>query len=330
MAEELYSPKAVLVTGGLGFIASNFLNYMVPKYPGVKFVNFDRNDYCSSLKNVTVADAPNYHFVKGDLVSDDLIRYVLETHGIDTIIHYAAQTHVCNSFTSSLQFTKDNVLATHVLIECARQYGRIRRMIMVSTDEVYGEISTGTCTEQSLLLPTNPYAASKANSELIARSYNISYNFPVIITRGNNVYGPRQFQEKLIPRFTMSLLRGEKCTIHGKGLTRRNFAHVDDVARAFETILFKGKIGAIYNIGVDSEYTVLEIAELLRKIITPDKSLDEIIEYVPDRLFNDSRYSVDSSSLHALGWKDELTLEKELPKVVQWYREHGETQWLRD
>jgi UDP-glucose 4,6-dehydratase len=325
-----YTPRSVLVTGGAGFIASNFLNYMVPKYPQVKFVNLDRLDYCASLKNVTVAEAGNYEFVHGDVGSEDLVRYVLLEEKIDTVIHFAAQSHVCNSFASSLQYTRDNVLATHVLLEEVRKYGKVGRFIHVSTDEVYGEIETGTCTEQSLLLPTNPYAASKAAAEFIVRAYQISHKLPIIITRSNNIWGVAQNFEKLIPKFIMHLLHNEKCTIHGNGLTRRNFLHVSDVVRAFETILLKGEVSKIYNIGTDCEYSVLEIAELLRLRICPAKPFEKIVETVPDRLFNDVRYSVDSSSLRALGWKEEVDFLAELEPVIEWYRKYGDTQWLRE
>jgi len=322
-----YKPTSVLISGGAGFIASNLLNYLVVKYPDITFVNVDKLTYCSSMKNVEVADAPNYHFVKGDVGSEDLMAYVLKSFAIDTVMHFAAQSHVCNSFSSSIDYTRDNVLGTHVLVEAVRQYGKVKRFVHVSSDEVYGTVETGTCTEQSLLLPTNPYAATKCASEAIVRSYMISHKIPTIITRSNNVWGERQYPEKLIPKFIMHLLRGEKCTIHGDGQTRRSFLHATDVARAFETILFQGELSRIYNIGTENEYTVLEIAELLRQRIAPHKTLDEITERVEDRLFNDRRYSVDCTALRTLGWSEEIDFEAAISSVIEWYKKHGETQW---
>lgn len=323
----MFEPSSVLVTGGAGFIASNFINYMVRKYPTVLFVNVDKLNYCSSLKNIEVDKHSNYEFVKGDVGSADLINHILKQYNIDTIIHFAAQSHVCNSFDYSIEYTKDNVLATHILLEAAKQYGKIKKFIHVSTDEVYGEIETGTCNEHSLLLPTNPYAGTKAAAELIVRSYQISHGLPIIITRGNNVWGPRQYPEKIFPKFIMQLLNGEKCTIHGKGETKRNFLHVEDVVSAFELILLKGEIGKIYNIGTENEYSVIQVADMLRKYICPDKKLEEIITYIEDRPFNDLRYSVDSTHLRNMGWIENCSFEKKLIEVIDWYKTNGNNQW---
>lgn len=322
-----FTPSSVLVTGGAGFIASNFLNYMVKKYPGIVFVNIDKLTYCSSLKNIEVSKDNNYFFVKGSVGSMDLISHVLKEYQIDTVLHFAAQSHVCNSFDSSIDYTKDNVLATHILLEACKQYGGIKRFIHVSTDEVYGEIETGTCNEHSLLLPTNPYAATKAAAELIVRAYQISHNLPIITTRGNNVWGPRQYPEKIFPKFIMQLLHGQQCTIHGEGKTKRNFLHVDDVVTAFETILFKGEIGKIYNIGTENEYTVLQVADLLRERICPNSTLDEVVKFVPDRPFNDLRYSVDSSLLRQLGWSEQSPFHSKIDEVIKWYENNGMEHW---
>jgi UDP-glucose 4,6-dehydratase len=296
----------ILVTGGCGFIGSNFLNYMVDKYRNINFHNVDKLDYCANQKNVTVSNLPNYHFYKCDINDKNFISYILEENKIDVIVHFAAQSHVDNSFDNSLQFTIDNVMGTHTLLDCAKRYGKLTKFIHISTDEVYGEVDDEHpgCHEKSILNPTNPYAATKASAEMLVNSYHHSYKLPVVITRGNNVYGPHQYPEKLIPKFTKLILEGKKMTIHGDGNTRRNFVHALDVAKAVEIIIEKGVIGEIYNIGTDNEYTVLEIAKMLLQKYKPENKMEDWIEFVPDRPFNDYRYAINSDRLKALGWKE--------------------------
>ena len=319
-----YTPIVIFVTGGCGFIGSNFINYFHKAYRGVKIINYDRVDYCANPANIEVQDA-NYHLVVGDLNDKDKVLATLKIHNVDTIIHFAAQTHVDNSFGNSIQFTKDNVLGTHTLLECAQVYGRIKRFIHISTDEVYGEVDMNHpgCSEKNLLNPTNPYAATKAGAEFLVRSYYYSFKLPVIITRGNNVYGPHQYPEKLIPKFITSLHRGEKCTVHGRGDTRRNFIHAYDVARAVDVILRKGVVNNIYNIGTDNEYSVLDIAEKLVGRLKPGSKVDDWIVFVEDRKFNDFRYAINSDALRGLGWKEEISFEHGLEECVQWYERNG-------
>lgn len=298
--------KNILVTGGCGFIASNFLNYIVNKYPAIHFHNVDKLDYCANVKNVEVSDHPNYHFYKCDINDRNFIDYLLGTYNIDVIVHFAAQSHVDNSFDNSLQFTIDNIMGTHTLLDCSKNYGKLKRFVHISTDEVYGEVDDTHpgCHEKSLLNPTNPYAATKASAEMLVNSYYHSYKLPVIITRGNNVYGPNQYHEKLIPKFEEMILENKKMTIHGNGISRRNFVHAYDVARAVEIIIQKGIINEIYNIGTQNEYTVLEIAEILLKKHKPNEKLEDWIEYVEDRPFNDYRYAINSDKLKSLGWEE--------------------------
>ena len=261
----------LLVTGGCGFIGSNFINYYFPKKKINKLVNIDAMYYCANKNNIekNITDDPNYILVEGNLNNDTLIKDILVKYNITHIIHFAAQSHVQNSFDDSLIFTKDNIVGTHILLEMSRQYGKIKKFVHVSTDEVYGEsmntIDETHKTEHSVLCPTNPYAATKAGAELIAQSYNHSYKMPIIITRGNNVYGRNQYPEKLIPKFIKLLNENKKVTIQGKGESVRAFLHVDDTVRAFECILEKGIIGEIYNIGCNEgmEYSVMEIAKIL-------------------------------------------------------------------
>lgn len=311
--------KNILVTGGCGFIGSAFLNYMLPQYPNQRFVNLDKLDYCARQKNVTPRN--NYIFVKGDICDSLQVLTILNQYNIDTVVHFAAYSHVDNSFNNSVKFTENNVVGTHILLEACRVWNRIKKFIHVSTDEVYGEIENGTFHEQAILSPTNPYAASKAAAEMIVLSYKKSFKMPIIITRGNNVYGPRQYPEKLIPKFTLNLLHEEPCPIHGSGENVRNFIHCDDVARAFETILIKGKIGEIYNIGSDDEYSVNQVAQQLQKIIRPAKAH---FQKVTDRLFNDTRYSIDVTKLKELGWTQQISWKNGLRSTIEWYADNSD------
>jgi dTDP-glucose 4,6-dehydratase len=296
-----------LVTGGCGFIGSNFINYLLAKDSAAVVINLDCVNYCAAESNVT--PNPRYTFIKGNITSIDLVRHILTTHEIDTIVHFAAQSHVDNSFDNSLQYTVDNVLGTHTLLQAAKEYKKLKLFLHFSTDEVYGEVDIEHegCHEKSLLDPTNPYAATKAAAEFIVRSYYHSFRLPIIIVRCNNVYGPNQYPEKLIPRFIKLLKEGKKLTVHGKGETRRNFIWAEDVARATHTILQKGVVNEIYNIGTSQEHSVLDVAKLLVSRLTEDKVLEEHIVFVEDRPFNDFRYSINSDRLRALGWKEEFT-----------------------
>jgi UDP-glucose 4,6-dehydratase len=232
----------------------------------------------------------------------------LDKYQIDTVIHFAAQSHVQNSFEDALQYTNDNVLGTHTLLEACRKYNKIKKFIHVSTDEVYGESliaeNEQKKTEATLLCPTNPYAATKAAAEMLVISYYHSFKLPIIITRGNNVYGPNQYPEKLIPKFIKLLKEDSKMTIQGNGKHLRSFLHVLDVASAFECILNNGVIGEIYNIGADEhlEYSVMDIAVKLVKLIKNSDNVNEWIEFIEDRPFNDVRYYISNDKLKQLGW----------------------------
>jgi dTDP-glucose 4,6-dehydratase len=313
----MFSPTNLLVTGGCGFIGSNFINYYKEKNPDVKIINFDKLDYCSDKNGIN-----HDKLVIGNLKNKDLVVHILNEHNIDTVIHFAAQTHVDNSFGNSIEFTIDNILGTHTLLECCKVYNKIKRFIHISTDEVYGEVDINHigCTEKSILNPTNPYAATKAGAEFIARSYFYSFNMPIIITRGNNVYGPRQYPEKLIPKFINQLINNKKCTIHGKGDSRRNFIYVDDVVKAIEIILQKGIINNIYNIGTNNEYSVSEIADKLITYLKPNDKVEDWMQYVTDRNFNDYRYAIKSNELYDLGWKEETNFDKGFEYTIQWFQ----------
>ena len=237
-------------------------------------------------------------------------------------MHFAAQTHVDNSFGNSFQFTENNIMGTHVLLESAKVCG-IKRFIHVSTDEVYGEqhMNQDAMDEEQVLEPTNPYAATKAGAEFMAKAYHRSFNMPIIITRGNNVYGPHQFPEKLIPKFINQISRGKAVTMHGTGQNMRNFLYVEDVARAFEIVLFKGVVGQIYNIGGTQERKNIEVTKDLLALsgyITPEQQ-QTMITYVEDRAFNDLRYHINSDKLAALGWKELVKWEDGLKVTYDWF-----------
>lgn len=340
----------IFVTGGAGFIGSNFINKFFEKYnsqdielqfEGIKFnenceiknksnnfslINFDALYYSGNENNVNkkIRNDYRYKFINGNLQSYDLLKYIFETNKITHIIHFAAQSHVQNSFTDALQYTKDNVLGTHNLLEVSRLYcPTLEKFIHVSTDEVYGESmlaeNESSKTEQSILCPTNPYAASKAAAEMLVQSYNHSFNIPIIITRGNNVYGPNQYPEKVIPRFIQQLKSGKKVTIQGDGSCVRAFLHAEDTANAFIKILENGKTGEIYNIGCDKgmEYSILDIAKILIKKIKGEQVLIENwIEYIEDRPFNDKRYYISNTKLKKMGWEIKIQFEEGIDKII--------------
>ena len=313
----------LLVTGGCGFIGSNFINYIFNKNT-YNIINIDNLYYCANIDNVEkhIQCSPYYTFIRGNICSKDLIQHVLINYKINIIIHFAAQSHVDNSFENSIQYTNDNIVGTHNLLECSRLYNNLTKFIHISTDEVYGEsmndIDEMAKTEQSILCPTNPYAATKASAELIAQSYFHSFNMPIIITRGNNVYGPNQYPEKLIPKFINLLKNNQKVTIQGDGSNVRSFLHSNDAVTAFEIIINKGVIGEIYNIGCDEqmEYSILDVTKLLVKYIKNEDNIDNYIEYIPDRPFNDKRYYISNSKIKNLGWDIYTSFEKGLQDLL--------------
>ena len=264
----------------------------------------------------------NYKFIKGNINSVDLVNHILNEYNITHILHFAAQSHVDNSFSTPLQYTKDNILGTHNLLECVRQYGKIELFIHVSTDEVYGEsqLDEEAKDEMSILCPTNPYAASKGGAELIVNAYLHSFKLPIIITRGNNVYGPRQYPEKLIPKFIQLLKENKKLTIHGDGKALRSFLYISDVCKAFDIVFHKGRIGEIYNIGTKIEYSVLWITKLLVKLIKKEDKIAKYVLYVNDRKFNDKRYFINYDKLKALGWEPTIGIEEGMMKTIDWFK----------
>jgi dTDP-glucose 4,6-dehydratase len=316
--------KNILVTGGCGFIGSNFINYIREINPDVFVINIDRLDYCSNQENI-INKENRYKFFQCDINNLEFVFHILYEQNIDTVFHFAAQSHVDNSFGNSLQFTIDNVLGTHSLLEACKRYGKIKKFIHISTDEVYGEIDIENdgSKENSLLNPTNPYASSKAGAEFMVRSYFYSFKLPVIIIRGNNIYGPRQYPEKLIPKFITSLLLNKKCTIHGEGKSLRNFIYIDDFVRGVHKVYEKGNIMDIYNIGSNNEYSVMDIAKILIQKLKPESIIYNHIEFIEDRLFNDKRYCINTKTMkEKLDWKEEIDFENGINITINWYKKY--------
>jgi 3,5-epimerase/4-reductase len=322
--EIVESKMNLLITGGCGFIGSNFVNRYFTNNNVNLLVNYDAMYYCADENNIHehIRKSDKYFLIKANLCDANKIKDTITRFNITHVIHFAAQSHVQNSFEDSIKFTHDNILGTHILLEECRKYGKIEKFIHVSTDEVYGEsmneIDEKHKTEHSILCPTNPYAATKAGAELIAQSYCHSYKMPIIITRGNNVFGPNQYPEKLIPLFIKLLKEDKKVTIQGKGTSVRAFLHAYDTASAFQCILEKGKIGEIYNIGCDEgmEYSVMEVAKILIKMIKNTEEYDDWIEYIEDRPYNDQRYYISNKKVKDLGWSINVNFEDGLYNLI--------------
>lgn len=310
----------VLVTGGSGFCASHLIDSLIER--GDYVVNIDKLDYCSYDNTENIPG--KYKFIKGNICNSEMITFILNEYSIECIYHLAAQTHVDNSFFNSTQFTMDNVVGTHTLLECSRAYGKIQKFIHMSTDEVYGEVKQDEQekTETSLLKPTNPYSATKASAELLAASYYKSFQLPIIIIRCNNMYGPRQYPEKVIPAFIHNLLNGDKCNIQGDGHTERHFIYVKDVVDALLLIHDKGKINEIYNISTEYYMNIKSLAEMMIKRLKNTEKYSEHINYIEDRKFNDFRYLINSNKLEELGWKAKVDFEEGIQKTINYYENY--------
>ncbi|MDD4454570.1 MAG: dTDP-glucose 4,6-dehydratase [Candidatus Methanomethylophilaceae archaeon] len=306
----------MLVTGGAGFIGSNFIRHMLTEHPDTPIVNLDALTYAGNPESLRdVADNPNYTFVKGDICDPGTVAAVFRNHPIETVVHFAAESHVDRSISDGSTFVRTNVLGTFTLLDYALKHG-IRRFVHVSTDEVYGSTREGSFVETDNLNPSSPYSSSKAGSDLLARSFFITHGLPVIVTRCTNNYGPYQFPEKLIPLFATNLLEGKKVPIYGTGKNVRDWLYVLDHCRAIDFVLNHGEPGEIYNIGGGAEKTNLEITEKILELLGEDESM---IEYVPDRKGHDFRYSLDFGKLRKLGWKPAYRFDDALEATVAWY-----------
>ncbi|XP_023651891.1 dTDP-D-glucose 4,6-dehydratase isoform X1 [Paramormyrops kingsleyae] len=319
--------KCVLVTGGAGFIGSHVVVALVEKYPEWQIINLDKLDKCSSLKNVSAVEhSTNYKFVQGDVCDLYLINCLFETEDIDIVFHFAARSHVDDSFRCPMEFQSVNVEGTRVLLQAAHK-AEVKRFIYASTDEVYGESTEQEHDEFSPRRPTNPYSTSKAAAESVALFYWNKYRFPVIVTRSNNVYGPNQYLEKVIPRFISLLEQNKKCTIQGTGLQSRNFLYATDATEAFLTVLERGDPGEIYNVGSDFELSIIQLARQLITLMKGTSILtnpDDWLSFVKDRPHNDLRYPMNWDKLRRLGWKPRVTWQEGIRRTVDWYKENPE------
>jgi UDP-glucose 4,6-dehydratase len=307
----------ILITGGCGAIGSEVINRLKSVHKSTLFINLDTLTYAGKEEHIEQPH-DNYVFVKGNVCDVDTITWVLNKYKPRYILHFAAETHVDNSFGNSLNFTKSNVLGTHVLLECAKEYIRqgniLEKFLHMSTDEVYGPVMDGELarTENSLLWPTNPYAATKAGAEMICKSYERSFSIPIVIMRCNNAISKYQNIEKLIPKVVSSILHDATMPVHGEGKSKRTFIHAYDIASAIDIILSKGVAGQTYNIGTDTEYSVMEVIHEIERLMGKCAK----IEYVPDRAFQDYRYYIDATALKGLGWQDSISFEDAITDVI--------------
>ena len=319
--------KKILVTGGAGFIGSNFINYILNSRNDVSIVNLDKLTYAGNLKNLSgVENNPNYTFIKGDIVNDELVKFIFQRYQITHVINFAAESHVDRSILGSEVFFRTNVLGTNVLLETAKYFG-VEKFIQISTVEVYGSLGPeGQFEETTPLQPNSPYAASKAAADLMALAFHHTYGVPVVITRCSNNYGQYQFPEKLIPLMIINALNNKKLPVYGDGLNVRDWIYVIDHNKAVELVLEKGQLGEVYNIGANTEKPNIQIVKL---ILSQLGKSEELIEYVKDRLGHDRRYAINSKKIKKnLGWQPEYSFEDAIKNTIDWYI--GNEKWWKE
>lgn len=315
----------ILVTGGAGFIGSNFLHLMVRQYPGDRFINVDSLTYAGNLQNLSeLAGEPNYIFYKVDIGAEKDLEQVFQQETPEAVVHFAAESHVDRSITNPLAFANTNVLGTLQLINLSRQYG-VQRYVQVSTDEVYGSLGpSGLFTEETPLQPNSPYSASKAAADCFVRAAVETYGFNASITRCSNNYGPYQFPEKLIPLMIWRALEDKNLPVYGDGLNIRDWLYVEDHCRALDLVLRQGKAGEVYNIGGNNEHTNMEIVKLILQYLGKPENL---ITFVEDRLGHDRRYAIDARKIkRELGWEPQVSFTQGIEQTIRWYMEH-ESWW---
>lgn len=316
MSSILGGHKCVLITGGCGAIGSEVINYLKLKYSDTLFVNFDSLTYAGNASNIEPPYA-NYRFFLGDICRMDDVSRVLVEYQPTLVIHFAAESHVDSSFGNSLKFTETNVMGTHMLLECIRMNGEVRNVMHMSTDEVYGSVVDDLkCLETTMFKPSNPYSASKAAAEMLCNAYMMSFRIPITIIRCNNALSKYQHTEKLVPKCVECIMNGELIPVHGNGQSRRTFVDVEDIARAFETLILRGRVNEIYNIGTDHEYSVMEVISEIVSLMKPGDPVARWVKFVPDRDFQDYRYSVDAQKLRDLGWASRISFKDSIRRIV--------------
>lgn len=326
--DDKNNEKTMLVTGGAGFIGSNFIHYILNKYPKYKVINLDLLTYAGNLENLKeVEKNPRYKFIQGDICDKNLVEKILKLNNVDIIVHFAAESHVDNSIKNSTEFVRTNVEGTMVLLDAAYKNGKIR-FHHISTDEVFGHLEPDEDPfhELTIYAPRSPYSASKAASDHLVRAYHHTHGLPITISNCSNNYGPYQFVEKLIPLFVTNLMRGKKVPVYGDGMNIRDWIHVDDHNAGVDAIIHKGRIGETYCLGGGNEVANIDITKKILRIM--DLGEDRI-EYVEDRLGHDLRYAIDYKKVkEELGWEPKIDFEEGLADTVKWYRDNEE--WWKE
>lgn len=306
-----------LVTGGAGFIGSNYVHFLLRSFDDVRVINLDKLTYAGNLNNLRdVQDDPRYRFVRGDICDRALVSQLMK--GVDVVVNFAAESHVDRSIGAPDDFIKTDVFGAFVLLECAREH-RVQKFIQISTDEVYGSIEQGSFTEDSPLRPSSPYSASKAGADRLAYSYFVTYGLPVIITRCSNNFGPYQYPEKLIPLFVTNALDDKALPIYGDGKNVRDWIYVEDHCEAIDLLVRRGVDGETYNIGAGNEKNNLEITAIILEELAKPK---ELMTFVKDRPGHDRRYSVSTEKIRALGWRPRHQFREAMASTIKWYRDN--------
>jgi dTDP-glucose 4,6-dehydratase len=321
MTKESELSGTMLVTGGMGFIGSNFVRHILTVHPEVRVVNLDKLTYAGNPQNLADLEGNNRHiFVHADICDEQRVNEVMASREVSSVVHFAAESHVDRSILAADDFIRTNVLGTRVVLEAARRRG-VQRFLHISTDEVYGSLgSAGLFTEDSPIRPNSPYAASKAGADVLARSYHVTFGLPVLITRTCNNYGPYQFPEKFIPLMIVNAFRGEPLPIYGDGLYMREWLHVEDHCRALARVLLAGRPGEVYNIGSNEERQNIDVA---REILALAGRPESLLRHVKDRLGHDRRYALESAKIRReLGWAPTIPFRDGLRQAVAWYRTH--------
>jgi dTDP-glucose 4,6-dehydratase len=309
--------KHVLVTGGAGFIGSNYIRYLLHEYKDVRITNLDKLTYAGNLDNLKdIENDARYRFIKGDICDESVVNKVMPE--VDVVVNFAAESHVDRSIGKPDDFIRTDIFGAYVLLEAARNH-KIKRFIQISTDEVYGSIDQGSFKETDPLMPSSPYSASKAGADRLAFSYFVTYHLPVLITRCSNNFGPYHYPEKLIPLFVTNALENQPLPIYGDGKNVRDWIYVEDHCEAIDFVYQHGRVGEVYNIGGGNERTNLNLTEYILKKLEKPKTL---MSFVTDRKGHDRRYSLDCSKLRKLGWKPKHNFEQALDKTIQWYIEN--------
>jgi dTDP-glucose 4,6-dehydratase len=311
--------RNIMITGGAGFIGSNFVHYLLEHYPDYQVVVYDKLTYAGNLANLAdVAGDRRYHFVKGDICDASTVRAAMRRYQIDTIVNFAAETHVDRSIMEPDAFIRTDVYGTYVLLEAARELG-LERYHQVSTDEVYGQVLEGSSKEDDVLAPRSPYAASKAGAEHLVHAYYVTYGVPATITRGSNNIGPYQYPEKVVPLFVTNAIDDQPLPIYGDGRQMRDYQYVVDHCEGIDIVLHKGQIGEVYNLGTEVETYNIDMARAILRLLNKPESL---LQHVKDRPGHDRRYSMSCDKIKALGWRSRHTFEEALEKTVRWYVDH--------